>query len=171
MYRTIEMSIPMVQDPEGPAAHSAADVHAACRDLEGLAQEAFHVLTLNQKNRVIHRHMVALGSLTEALVHPREVFRPALLDSAAAVVLVHNHPSGDPAPSRADRQLTERMKTAADILGIRLVDHIVIGKDRYYSFAESGALRDYRGKSCDFLRLSRITVGELPRHAAERGRP
>lgn len=140
MYRTIVIEVPVVQEPTGPAISCAKDLCAQCGDLEDLAQECFILITMDVKNRRIDRHMVSLGSLTESLVHPREVFRHAILDNAASIAVAHNHPSGDPSPGSADVVLTHRIKECADLMGFRLLDHIIVGKGRYYSFAESGSL-------------------------------
>lgn len=140
-YAKVEILVPVVQEEAfGTKLTCAGDIHKECQDLSNLAQETFVVLTCNQKYQVINRHIVSIGSLTESLVHPREVFRRVILDNAAAIAFVHNHPSGEPAPSRADRQLTARLKECADLLGIIVLDHVILGKDKYYSFLESGAL-------------------------------
>ena len=103
-------------------------------------REYFFSLHLNSKNQVIREVMVAIGSLSGAMIHPREVFSPAVRDSAAALVFLHNHPSGDPKPSPQDRDCTRRLAQAGQILGIRVLDHIVLGHDDYYSFADAGIL-------------------------------
>lgn len=139
-YVQITLDVPRVRETDGADVTCAGDIRAACADMASMAQEAFVVLTLDQKHRIISRRMVSLGTLTEAMAHPRDVFRGAIEDNAAAVALVHNHPSGDPEPSRADRLLTQRMKEAGAILGIRVLDHVIIGREKYYSFAESGAI-------------------------------
>ena len=121
----------------------AQDAYDYCKDLADHAQECFVVLTLNQKNKIIGRHLTSLGSVTATLIHPREVFRPAVLEGAAAIMLVHNHPSGDPTPSSDDRRMTERLMEASAILGIRIVDHVIIGdgtSDNYFSFVDEGLL-------------------------------
>jgi DNA repair protein RadC len=89
---------------------------------------------------VIGFNLVAIGTLTSALVHPREVFKAAILANAAAIILVHNHPSGDPEPSAEDRALTSRLKEAGEILGIRILDHVVIGDGRFRSLASEGII-------------------------------
>lgn len=103
-------------------------------------KEYFTTLLLDGKNRIIRESQVSEGSLNQSIVHPREVFISAVKESAAAVILVHNHPSGDPAPSREDREITRRLKEAGEILGIRVLDHIIIGDGRYFSFVEAGLL-------------------------------
>ena len=102
------------------------------------AREEFLVLCLDAKNDPIGWHVVSTGTLTHALVHPREVFQAAILMNAAAVVIAHNHPSGDPTPSQEDRMLTTRLVSAGHLLGIRVLDHVVVGDGRYVSFADQG---------------------------------
>ena len=103
-------------------------------------KEHFFSLHLNSKNQLIREVLVSIGSLSTSVVHPREVFAPAVRDSTAALIFMHNHPSGDPAPSREDRECTQRLVQAGQILGIRVLDHIVLGYEDYYSFADAGLL-------------------------------
>ena len=103
-------------------------------------REHFFALHLNSKNRLIREVLVSIGSLNTSVVHPREVFAPAVRDSAAALIFFHNHPSGDPAPSREDNECTRRLVKAGRILGIRVLDHIVFGHDGYFSFSDEGSL-------------------------------
>jgi DNA repair protein RadC len=115
----------------------AAQVYAAFKeDFTQLDREMFLVVLLDGKNGIIGFNRVSVGSLTAALVHPREVFTPALLGNAAAVILVHNHPSGDPEPSAEDRALTERLRQVGDLVGIRVLDHVVVGDSSFVSMAE-----------------------------------
>ncbi|MEO2032116.1 MAG: DNA repair protein RadC [Planctomycetaceae bacterium] len=121
---------------------SSADAKAFChRHFERLirdgTQEEFHIVTLNTKNQVIDTHQITVGTLDASLVHPREVFRPAIKDAAASVILVHNHPSGDPTPSREDFAVTRRLESAADVIGIDILDHIVLGHEQSSSIRES----------------------------------
>lgn len=102
-------------------------------------KEYFYTLHLDTKNRIVCIDQVSIGSQSQALVHPREVFKTALLSSSAAIVLLHNHPSGDPAPSREDREITRRLKEVGELHGIRVMDHIIVA-DSYLSFAEQGLL-------------------------------
>jgi DNA repair protein RadC len=99
-------------------------------------QEEFHIVTLDTKLQPIQNHRITVGTLDASLVHPREVFKPAIRDSASAVLLVHNHPSGDPTPSRQDREITERLKSAGDLLGIKVIDHIIVARSSAVSLAE-----------------------------------
>jgi len=103
-------------------------------------REHFVVLLLDSKNALIRENLISVGSLSTSVVHPREVFRPAVQDSAAAVLFLHNHPSGDPTPSHEDRECTQRLFRSGKILGIRVLDHVVIGHDDFFSFADAGLL-------------------------------
>jgi len=107
---------------------SPADAYRVCADLANLAQESFHILTLTVKNSLINRHMITLGLVDSAPAHARECFRPAISDGAAAVVCVHAHPSGDPTPSTEDLRVTRQLIEAGNILGIKVVDHVIIGR-------------------------------------------
>jgi len=103
-------------------------------------KEYFLTLLLDGKNRIIRRVQVSEGSLNQSIVHPREVFIPAVKESAAAIILVHNHPTGDPAPSSEDIAITRRLREAGDIMGIKVLDHIIIGDGEFVSFVERGLL-------------------------------
>jgi DNA repair protein RadC len=110
----------------------------------GKKREEFQVVLLDRKNRVMKNLMISQGSLTASVVHPREVFNPAIRESAAAIICVHNHPSGDPQPSQEDRVLTTRLAQAGQLLGIQMLDHIIVGRDTYMSFADEGLLDNGR---------------------------
>ncbi len=99
-------------------------------------QEEFHTVTLDTKNQVIASHQITVGTLDASLVHPREVFRKAIKDAASSVILVHNHPSGDPTPSREDIAVTDRLTDVGKTIGIDVLDHIVLGKDKGISIRE-----------------------------------
>jgi len=103
-------------------------------------KEYFLTLLLDGKNRIIRRVQVSEGSLNQSIVHPREVFIPAVKESAAAIILVHNHPTGDPAPSSEDIAITRRLREAGEIMGIKVLDHIIVGDGEYASFVERGLL-------------------------------
>lgn len=109
------------------------------RFLQNETKELFLTVHLDGKNRIVAIDVVSIGSLNQSIVHPREVFKTALLTSAAAILLLHNHPSGDPTPSREDLEITRRLKEAGDLLGIRILDHCIIG-DSYMSFVGRGLL-------------------------------
>lgn len=103
-------------------------------------REHFRVVLLDTKNKVLGIEEISIGSLNTSLVHPREVFRPAVKKACASVILVHNHPSGDPTPSREDLDVTRRLCEAGRLVGIEVIDHIVIGDGRFVSFREKGLL-------------------------------
>jgi DNA repair protein RadC len=125
----------------GQPLHSAEDVYQHFRENLGREKrELFYVVLLNNKNRKMREVKISEGSLTASLVHPREVFNPVIRESAAGVIFVHNHPSGDPAPSPEDIDITKRLKEVGDVMGVRVLDHVVIGHDRYFSFNERGML-------------------------------
>jgi len=99
-------------------------------------KEMFVTLHLDGKNRIICMDLVSIGSLNQSIVHPREVFKTACLSNAAAIILVHQHPTGDPAPSSEDIAITRRLKEAGEIMGIKVLDHIIVGDGEYMSFVE-----------------------------------
>lgn len=122
---------------------SPADVAEIASDyLETADREHFIVLMLNTKNRVIGINTVSIGSLNASIVHPRECFKAAIIHNAHSIILVHNHPSGDPTPSREDIDITRRLAEAGKILGIEVLDHVIIGdgSGRYASLKEQGAI-------------------------------
>lgn len=98
------------------------------------------IVLLDNKNRIMKELTISSGSLTSSIVHPREVFNPAIKESAASVVFVHNHPSGDPEPSKEDIQMTQRLLEAGNIVGIRVLDHIIIGNECFVSLKDKGIM-------------------------------
>lgn len=123
----------------GELFRSSSEVFNHYREhLGGLKKEEFHVLLLDAKNRKIKDVRVSEGSLTSSLVHPREVFNPVIRESAAAVILVHNHPSGDPSPSQEDLHITRRLREIGEVMGVRVLDHVIVGKGKYVSFVDDG---------------------------------
>jgi DNA repair protein RadC len=103
-------------------------------------QEEFHIVLLDEKHHVIKSEQITVGLLDKSLAHPREVFKPAVKESASALILVHNHPSGDPTPSQDDKEITKELKKAAETLGLRILDHIILSKDKVLSMAEERIL-------------------------------
>ena len=129
------------REAEGPTMHTGADFAAMFEDIANADREMVFAVSLNQRNEVIDRHMVSMGTLTASLLHPREAFKAAIVDSAAAVAFVHNHPSGNPQPSIQDRELCEKLNECCRLLGIRFTDFVIVaGHSRYYSFAACGLL-------------------------------
>ena len=115
---------------------TAAEIINHVFDLENQPNEIFAILCLNTKNKVAGAHIISQGSLFSSIVHPREVYKAAILNNAASIILAHNHPSGDPEPSREDIETTKRLVKAGEILGIDVLDHIIIGDGRYTSLME-----------------------------------
>ena len=122
--------------PEAVFAH----MHDRLRDVKA---EQVWVLMLNRKNQLIRESLVSQGSLDSSLVHQREAFKEAMRESASAVIFVHNHPSGDPAPSESDRAITRELVFAVHTMQISVLDHIIIGDNRYFSFADQGLIAEY----------------------------
>ncbi|KZL88866.1 JAB domain-containing protein [Clostridium magnum] len=119
----------------------AADIFRQVLDMEYLAEEVLAMATLDIKNKVIGIFEVSRGSLNSSIVHPREIFKRACLQNAASILLAHNHPSGDPAPSKEDINITGRLKECGKLLGIELLDHIILGENsRFVSLKEKGLL-------------------------------
>ena len=121
--------------------HSPDDAAEYARPiLSGETKEMFYVMLLNIKNRVLKFEKISMGSLTASIVHPREVFEAAVRYHAAAMLLVHNHPSGDPTPSREDISVTQRLVKAGKIMDIQVIDHIIVGDNTFTSMKEKGLL-------------------------------
>lgn len=132
--------IGMSRGQSRPVVSSPADVNGLLRgQIANLDRENFVAILLNSKNEVIEVSKVSVGTLSATLVHPREVFKPAIRASAASVILAHNHPSGKVEPSREDKEVTRRMADAAEIIGIEMLDHVILG-DGYFSMKEHGLL-------------------------------
>lgn len=137
------IQLPLVKEAKKVMVRTPENVRDVCEDIKDLAQETFHVLMLNAKNCLINRQMVTIGLADASLVHPREVFRPAIAENASAIVLAHNHPSGDPTPSAEDIKITKQLIEAGKLLNIAVQDHVIIGKESeaskgYLSMREHG---------------------------------
>lgn len=124
-----------------PVINSPQDVaHLVMEEMRNLDREHFRVITLSTKNHVLGISPVSIGSLNSSLVHPRECFKEAIRRSSNAIIILHNHPSGDPTPSREDLEVTKRLAEGGSILGIEVLDHVIIGDNRYTSLKERGIL-------------------------------
>lgn len=110
-------------------------------NIQDEAQEVFGIITLDTKNKIISVHEISRGTLNESLVHPREVYKVALLHNANSIMLFHNHPSGDTTPSEADINITNRLVKSGELLGITVIDHIIVGDEEYLSFANQGLIQ------------------------------
>jgi DNA repair protein RadC len=126
-------ALPRIREPEDV-------VRLFSGRLRDLAVEEFHLLALDSQSRVLREVLVTRGLLNSSLVHPREVFRPAIAEAAAGIIVVHNHPSGDPTPSAEDRAVTRQLVAAGQLLDLPLYDHVIIAGDRFVSFAGTGLL-------------------------------
>src|SRR3989344_4231752 len=129
-----------VNDTNLPVINTAKDAAAQLTDMRDLKKEHFVVLYLNAKNQLAHKETISMCTLNANLVHPREVFEPAVRYLAAQVVISHNHPSGDPKPSDADLEITKRLVEAGKMMGIEVVDHIIITKNSFLSFKEENLI-------------------------------
>lgn len=131
----------LAERARGARIASAADVHARLSPrLRHHLREVFMVVLLDARHRLLAEVRIAEGGLTACAISPREVFEPVVREQAAAVIFVHNHPSGDPAPSHEDLALTGRLVIAADALGVRALDHVIIGDGRFFSLADRGLM-------------------------------
>ena len=129
---------PRYTEPAKPKIRRPDDVFSLCQPMAGYKQEVFRVLLLTAQHHVFRKLTVSKGSLSYSLVHPRDVFRDAIRLNAGAVILVHNHPSGVPEPSRDDIELTHRLHEAGQLLGIEVLDHVVVAKGGCVSLREAG---------------------------------
>ncbi|NLN88106.1 MAG: DNA repair protein RadC [Syntrophomonadaceae bacterium] len=127
----------LIRSPEDVQEYADAVLVPEMRDYD---REHFMVLYLDRKGGVITQESVSVGGLHSSIVHPREVFKTAVKRSAASIILAHNHPSGDPAPSRQDIEITRRLIEAGRIMGIEIIDHVIIGENIYCSFKEKGLI-------------------------------
>ena len=129
--RTVRQKAPQICDPE-------AVYRLMRRRIGRLDREHFYAVLLNTRNVVISIELVSVGSLNASIVHPREIFKPAVVQSAAGIVLVHNHPTGDPQPSKEDVDFTRRFSRCGQLMGIQLLDHVIVGAGDYTSLKENG---------------------------------
>jgi len=127
-YKTAMIEIPLMRDPTGGLMRTPEDIVRLCEDLRSFAQETFHAVLLTTKNTIQNRVMVSLGTLDACPVHPRDVFRQAIIENCAKMIIVHNHPSGDPTPSSEDVKITRRLIEGGKVLGIDVMDSIIIGR-------------------------------------------
>lgn len=138
-WRRVRLSLVRERADQPYAMRCGSDVAGLVRAfLRDDPRERFVAVYLDAKHRPIAVHEVSVGTTNQSLVHPREVFGPALQLAAVALVVAHNHPSGDPTPSPEDRAVTDRLRSAGELLGVSLLDHLVLGGETYYSFTDGG---------------------------------
>lgn len=145
MYHIPIVSVQLIRERTYPATvriiSSPQDAYQLVREwLESRDRECFGLVLMDTRNKVLGLHIVSIGSLNASIVHPREVFKPALLSNCAAIILAHNHPSGDPDPSKEDLAMTARLKQVGELLGVPVLDHLVIGDGTFVSLKERGLL-------------------------------
>lgn len=121
---------------ERPKVSNAQQVYLECEDIKGKDKEFLCVFFLDTKNKIIAREIISIGTLNSSLVHSREIFKPAILRSANSIILAHNHPSGDAAPSKEDLSVTNQIYDAGTIIGIELIDHVIITETGYESIID-----------------------------------
>jgi len=140
---TITTNTMTIKEPRGGTLCTPACVRGELEDMATMAQEGFCVLTVNAKNTIIDRHLVTIGTLDAVSVHPREVFKAAIWDGAAAIVLAHNHPSGDPTPSAEDIKITRQLVDAGKTLDVKVLDHVILGRGNpdHISLREAGLVK------------------------------
>lgn len=129
-----------VNDTNLPTISDTKDAIAHLTDLRNLKKEHFVALYINARNKLTHKEVISVGTLTANLVHPREVFEVAMTHAAVEIVVAHNHPSGDPEPSNADLEITKRLVEAGKLMGIKVLNHIIITKENYFSFKDKGLI-------------------------------
>jgi len=142
-----ELGRRLLREPaeKGPVFSSSQEVYSYYHPLvKDLKKEVLFCAMLDAKNRIFREYKVSEGTLTNSLIHPREAFKNAIKESAASVIFVHNHPSGDPAPSREDIAITERLVQTGEVVGIKVLDHVIIGDNRHTSIIDSGYIRKVR---------------------------
>jgi DNA repair protein RadC len=127
----------IIQQPHGKAFSTSNEIYKYFSPfMIDLKKEIFKIILLDSQNAMMRDITVSEGALDRSIVHPREVFKPAIRESAAAIILMHNHPSGDPAPSKNDKSITEKLSATGEVVGIKVLDHIIIGKKGYFSFCD-----------------------------------
>jgi len=123
------------------AINSSKDaIHLLAPEMENLDKEHFVALLLDTRHKLIKKERIFIGTLDNSVIHPREIFKPAIIESAAAIIIAHNHPSGDPSPSNDDIEITRKLKQAGTLIGIEVLDHIIIGNKTSYSFLDSSMI-------------------------------
>ena len=128
------------QKAENKYIQSYEDIYQTTKNMQYLKKEYLRAIYLNTRNKIIHDEIISIGSIDMNIIHPRELFKPAIEYSAYSIIMIHNHPSGNPQPSQADIEITQKIKQTGEILQIPLTDHIIIGQNTYYSFVKSNKL-------------------------------
>ncbi len=142
-----------VPEPRFPATfHQSKDVYETMKAFSKSDREMFFILFLNTKNRMLDYVVHTIGTIDSCAVYARDVLRSAIMRNASSIIICHNHPSGDPEPSAGDKEITRALIAAFEIVEIRILDHVVIGNGRFFSFAEAGLMESYKVEAGDVLR-------------------
>jgi DNA repair protein RadC len=140
MKTILHMVIADALTKDAPFVDCAKAAALELKDIANSDRENFVVLVLDARRKCVGKQIVSVGTLSASLVHPREVFKPAIMLNAAGIVVAHNHPSGDPTPSAEDRDATRRLQKAGELLGIPVMDHVIVAGEKFFSFRETGIL-------------------------------
>jgi len=142
-----------VVEPKFPATfRQSKDVYEAMQTFAKSDREMFFIVFLNTRNRMLDYVVHTVGTIDCSAVYARDVIRSAVMRNASSIIICHNHPSGDPEPSTGDKEITKVLVTAFEIVGIRILDHVVLGNGRFFSFADAGLIEDYKVEAGDVLR-------------------
>jgi len=148
-----------VVEPKFPAAfHQSKDVYDQMQTLSKSDREMLFIIFLNTKNRMLDYVVHTIGTIDSSALYPRDVIRSAIVHNSTAIIICHNHPSGDPEPSECDRNITGILVTACQVVGIRVLDHVIIGSGNYFSFADAGLIEDYKCNADSILRQGGINL-------------
>ncbi len=138
-HEKIIKSLDLIREyPKETIINNSQIVVTLCEDIANQEKEVFGVFCLNTKNKVIKREIISIGILDASIIHPREVFRPAILNNSSKIILIHNHPSGDSMPSSEDLEITRKLKEAGEQLGIKIIDHLIVTKDKNKFWSYTG---------------------------------
>ena len=148
-----------VVEPKFPATfRQSKDVYDAMRTFAKSDREMFFILFLNTRNRMLDYVVHTIGTIDSSAVYVRDVIRSAVIHNASSVIICHNHPSGDPEPSACDKEITKALIAAFEIVGIRILDHVVLGNGRFFSFADARLIEDYKVEAGDIMRRIGINL-------------
>jgi len=148
----VKLDVFEVVEPKFPATfRESRDVYDQMQTFSKSDREMLFVIFLNTKNRMLDYVVHTIGTVDSSAVYPRDVIRSAIVHNATAIIVCHNHPSGDPEPSACDREITRVLVTACELVGIRVLDHVILGSGNYSSLADSGLIEEYKSQASDLL--------------------
>ena len=156
---SMKLDVFEVVEPKFPAAfHQSKDVYDQMQTFSKSDREMLFIIFLNTKNRMLDYVVHTIGTVDSSALYPRDVIRSAIVHNSTAIIICHNHPSGDPEPSECDRNITGILVTACQVVGIRVLDHVIIGSGNYFSFADAGLIEDYKCNADGILRQGGINL-------------